>query len=79
VCVFAVRIFAHETAGAVRTRSSLRPLGLEGIVLAKLGRIAPRGRGGVPRLAGRNISALAKPAPTGEKMAGIKKRQRRSI
>jgi hypothetical protein len=40
--------FAHETAGAARTRSSLRPLTFEGRnEIAKLGRIAPRECGGV--------------------------------
>ena len=38
-----LRIFAHETAGAARTRSSLRPLFLEGgKLMVKLGRIEPR-------------------------------------
>jgi hypothetical protein len=31
---------AHETAGAARTRSSLRPLSFEGNDFAKLGRFA---------------------------------------
>src|SRR5260370_6184346 len=37
--------FAHETAGAARTRLSLRPLLFGAAFLASLGRIAPRGRG----------------------------------
>src|SRR6478735_9308615 len=42
VCALFVHI-AHETAGAARTRSSLRPLsGGTRKSLAKLGRIAPR-------------------------------------
>src|SRR5450756_2134075 len=42
VCVF-LCIFAHETAGAARTRLSLRPLLIErGQTDATLGRIAPR-------------------------------------
>src|ERR1700730_4013756 len=40
--------FAHETAGAARTRSSLRPLiGGQGDLIAKLGRKTPRDREGV--------------------------------
>jgi hypothetical protein len=35
---------ARETAGAARTRSSLRPLCFEGKVLANLGHIMPRDR-----------------------------------
>ena len=39
---------AHETAGAARTRLSLRPLVIEGEAThANLGRIAPRDGGGV--------------------------------
>jgi hypothetical protein len=42
VCVFCCAV-AHETAGAARTRLSLRPLGVfEGVEYAKSGRIAPR-------------------------------------
>src|SRR5690348_2444777 len=42
VCAFSVQN-AHETAGAARTRSSLRPLSSEGgKFLAHLGRDAPR-------------------------------------
>src|SRR5258705_9971223 len=42
VCVFLVH-FAHETAGAARTRSSLRPLYRERVKrTANLGRPAPR-------------------------------------
>src|SRR6266566_2824511 len=42
VCVF-LCMFAHETAGAARTRLSLRPLVLSRAAIdAKLGRIAPR-------------------------------------
>jgi hypothetical protein len=38
--------FAHETAGAARTRSSLRPLFFEGAKFdPNLGRLAPRERG----------------------------------
>ena len=41
--------FAHETAGAARTRHSLRPLTFLGeMILQDLGRAAPRDRGGVP-------------------------------
>src|SRR6266704_6883958 len=44
VCVF-LCMFAHETAGAARTRLSLRPLVLSRAAIdAKLGRIAPRDR-----------------------------------
>src|SRR3954453_13180169 len=44
VCVFSHR-FAHETAGAARTRHSPRPLVKEGGKRkAKLGRIGPRDR-----------------------------------
>jgi hypothetical protein len=44
VCIFYVQI-ARETAGAARTRSSLRPLFFEGKeFLAKLGHIRPRDR-----------------------------------
>src|SRR4051794_22212423 len=44
VCAF-LSAHAHETAGAARTRSSLRPLSFEGgKFLANLGRIAPRDR-----------------------------------
>jgi hypothetical protein len=43
-------IFAHETAGAARTRLSLLPLFLEGqCVAANLGRIASRERGSAAR------------------------------
>jgi hypothetical protein len=36
-------LFARETAGAARTRSSLRPLVIRRVAIdAKLGRIAPR-------------------------------------
>jgi hypothetical protein len=37
VCVFYVQ-FAHETAGAARTRSSLRPLFSEGGMFRKISR-----------------------------------------
>src|ERR1700733_6692576 len=40
VCVFAMRILAHETAGAARTRSSLRPFGAN--EFANLGRSVSR-------------------------------------
>ena len=47
VCALFVHI-AHETAGAARTRSSLRPLTIEGEEFpAKLGRNASRDREGV--------------------------------
>jgi hypothetical protein len=36
--------FAHETAGAARTRHSLRPPVFEGEPYARLGRVAPRDR-----------------------------------
>ena len=42
-CAFSSVPFAHETAGAARTRSSLRPLVFQRVAIdAKLGRIAPR-------------------------------------
>jgi hypothetical protein len=49
VCAF-FSAFARETAGAARTRSSLRPLFSEGgTLLAKLARNAWRDREGMPR------------------------------
>ena len=49
VCALFVHI-AHETAGAARTRSSLRPLTTEGEEFpANLGRNASRDREGVPQ------------------------------
>src|SRR5258708_37175185 len=45
-CAFCPITIAHETAGAARTRLSLRPLALRGRPAdARLGRIAPRDRG----------------------------------
>jgi hypothetical protein len=44
MCVF-FTAFAHETAGAARTRSSLRPLFFGGKRIAKLGRMLSRDRG----------------------------------
>src|SRR5216683_7506325 len=44
-CAFPFVQLAHETAGAARTRLSLRPLREEGEIDANLGRIAPRERG----------------------------------
>jgi hypothetical protein len=41
-CAFLFLPFAHETAGAARTRLSLHPLVSEGEADASLGRIAPR-------------------------------------
>ena len=100
VCALLCAI-AHETAGAARTRSSLRPLISEGASeQVQLGRVAPRERAGISALsrpdtisadnhpelspvatclALRNISALAKAAPTGQKKSWKKKRQRRTI
>ena len=50
VCALFVHI-AHETAGAARTRSSLRPLIPEGASeQAQLGRVAPRERVGISGL-----------------------------
>jgi hypothetical protein len=40
--------FAHETAGAARTRSSLRPLLFGANEFAKLGRMLSRERGVAP-------------------------------
>src|ERR1700676_2862498 len=49
-CAFVLCTFAHETAGAARTRCSLRPLfGGRGKFLANLGRIQPRTREAVSR------------------------------
>jgi hypothetical protein len=48
MCVF-LFAFAHETSGAARTRSSLRPLFFGRNELQNFGRIAPRECGGVPR------------------------------
>ena len=46
-CAFSYVHFAHETAGAARTRPSLRPLRFpRAIRLQHLGRFAPRDRGG---------------------------------
>ena len=48
-CAHFLAQFAHETAGAARTRLSLRPLLMkEGGKLAKLGRFTPRERGLAP-------------------------------
>jgi hypothetical protein len=47
VCVFLHMHLARETAGAARTRSSLRPLFLGRNEFAKLGRSVSRGREGV--------------------------------
>src|SRR5439155_6423943 len=46
-CARSLCAIAHETAGAARTRSSLRPLIGEGERYANLGRNAPRDREGV--------------------------------
>ena len=47
-CAFLLVHFAHETAGAACTRSSLRPLlGGQGSLIANLGRNAPRDREGM--------------------------------
>jgi hypothetical protein len=46
-CVHPQLPFAHETAGAARTRHSLRPLLWEGTGHASPGRFAPREGGGV--------------------------------
>src|SRR5258706_16405170 len=43
---------AREAAGALGTRHSLRPLISGRTVLAQLGRLAPRDRGGAPSLLG---------------------------
>jgi hypothetical protein len=48
MCVF-LSTFAHETAGAARTRSSLRPLSFGANEFAKLGRSVSRECGSVPR------------------------------
>src|ERR1700737_3601853 len=51
---------AHETAGAARTRSSLRPLNSEGRnEIAKPGRIVPREGGGVCHTLRRHSGARA--------------------
>jgi hypothetical protein len=52
-CAFLLVHLAHETAGAARTRSSLRPLFYGGGSFAKLGRIAPRGRETIFNVVGR--------------------------
>src|SRR6185436_5490747 len=47
VCAFSCKL-AHETAGAARTRSSLRPLiGGQGKLMANLGCSQPRDREGI--------------------------------
>ena len=47
-CAFCQVCFAHETAGAACTRSSLRPLNKRaGSLIANLGRNAPRDRAGM--------------------------------
>jgi hypothetical protein len=71
-------IIAHETAGAASTRLSLRHLSSEAQNdRSNPGAIAPRERDPLTvacpflgRLAGRNISALAKAALKGEKTMG---------
>jgi hypothetical protein len=51
---------AHETAGAARTRSSLRPLRFMGVENdARLGRIAPRERGSVSACCLRYVSEVS--------------------
>jgi hypothetical protein len=69
VCVF-LSTLARETAGAARTRSSLRPLSSGANEFAKLGRCVSRDRGGLPgylkaRSAskmGRGITSIVRPS-----------------
>src|SRR6476660_2402628 len=58
-CAFSFVHFAHETAGAARTRSSLRPLlFMRAEVDAKPGRIAPRECGRMPSCSTRHAPPL---------------------
>jgi hypothetical protein len=56
--------FARETAGAARTRLSLRPLFSGGTTIeANLGRIVPRDRERIPSRLFENLNLRLRPTP----------------